>query len=438
MSELGFAVFNTGVNIFETFLHVWFATRYLGYQEKVNHRKRDFGITWLVLFAQLQIVNSVTMFEGMLIFLNPVILCVYVAFVLQGRKLEKLFVSIIPLMCTALINSFVAGLQTIIWKEHMNNLIFARSYKYIVMLIVTKVLLVVVLLAILKVKQKVKELPENRLWFLFVIILVTSIVSVFFIYLTLIGGCKEVQYLYYLVVSIVGIVIMNIVTFYFLRRIGKETELRQKIELLQQNALYQQENVKSILQEQERAKQIRHDMKNVIYAIQGLAKKEESDKITDYCTKYIGEIGPDNNAIYTGIDTIDNLLAYKFTIAENRGNLVKTEIAEIDLKNINDIHICIILGNLLDNAIEALQKVNIENKILEIIIEQEQESYINIFVKNTVEAPILEKNPDLFTTKMEKEIHGFGVRNVKELVKQYEGIINFYDDENMFVCHIEI
>lgn len=438
MSEMGFKMFNTGVNLFETFLQLWYVTRYLGYQEKISHPRKHFVITWVLLFLQIQILNSITLFEGIMVLLNPVILIIYAFLFLNGKWIEKIFVSVSTLMCTALINSFVAALQTIIWKEHINETILDRSYKYIVMLVLTKILLVIVFQVILTIKSKLTGWMENRLWFLFLIILISSVVSVFFIYLTIERGCKSMLYIYYLICAILGIVVMNVITFYFLKRISKETELKQEIELLQHDIFYQQENIRNILQEQEKVRRLKHDMKRVIMGIQLLANKEDSESIASYCANYVGEIGSENNIVYTGISTIDNLLIYKLTIAENHGIHVKVEASNINLEHISDIHMCIILGNLLDNAIEALEKVKQKKKLLHIIIEQEPDSYINIFIKNTVQEVMTDTNPQLVTTKPDKEMHGFGIRNVKEIVKQYEGMVDFYHTDDIFTCHIQI
>lgn len=435
MSEIGFVVFNVFVNILETFLVVGFVTKYLGFQATRRYEKIAFVLTWLALFVGIQILNRITLFEGFLILIESLILFLYALVVLKGRTLEKLFVSVLPIVCIVLINSIAGGLLTMIWKESINHMILSRSYRYIVTVILTKVALTLVLSCILKLRQELQDLPEGRLWTLFIIILFTSIILVYFIYVTMGSEYHEAKYLGYLLCSIAGIVVMNIVTFYFLKRIGKETELHQQIELLKQNAFYQQENVKNILSEQERVRSMRHDMKNVMLAIQGMLQQNKTEEIMDCCRKYIGEIGAASACIQTGVQAVDHLLAYKLNKAEGEGVIVKSQISRLGSIEIDDVHLCIILGNLLDNAMEALEKEN--EKRLEMILEK-NESYISIFVKNSIQTSVLAVNSNLITTKEDKRVHGFGIRNVKELVKEYGGLISFYEDKGMFVCHIEI
>lgn len=438
MNDIGFAVFNGLINVLEAFLIVYFVTMYLGIREtRQQYYQLYFLIEWMLLFAEIQILNSITAFEGVWICMYPALILGYSIIILKGHILEKIFISIVPIVCVGLINSFVGGLRTALWNENIQELNFYRNYQYVIAVIITKVLLILVFVCILKVRQEVREFSENRLWILFVIIPSVSLLTVYFIHVTIKNGCKEERYIYYLLEAIMGIVIMNIVTFYFLKRISRETEMQKEIDLLEKNIFYQQENVKAILHEQENAARMRHDMKHVMLAIQSLAQQGNTEEIITYCGNYIGEIGSRILMVRSGIQALDNLLSYKLSQAQDKGIHIKSHIGKISKTEVSDLHLCMIVGNLIDNAIDALLINNSKNNVLEVVIEPNG-GYVSIFVKNTIKQSVLAVNPILQTTKKEKNLHGFGIRNVKEIVERYGGVIQFYENEHMFIAHLEI
>lgn len=89
----------------------------------------------------------------------------------------------------------------------------------------------------------------------------------------------------------------------------------------------------------------------------------------------------------------------------------------------------------MDNAIEAAIKT--EEKTIDIQIVKQGE-YAYICVQNTISASILSHNPELQTSKRDKNCHGFGVQNIKRIVDTYHGVIMFDEKEGKFICDILI
>ena len=63
---------------------------------------------------------------------------------------------------------------------------------------------------------------------------------------------------------------------------------------------------------------------------------------------------------------------------------------------------------------------------------------MSICVENTVEAPVLEENPMLKTTKTDKSVHGLGTKNIRKIVEKYSGMMEYREYGNMFLCDILI
>ena len=101
--------------------------------------------------------------------------------------------------------------------------------------------------------------------------------------------------------------------------------------------------------------------------------------------------------------------------------------------NISSAEIAVLFGNLLDNAIEAATETVEKRITLEI---QENAGYLIIFTSNSINSSVLKNNANLETSKTNKELHGIGIKSIKSIVDRYNGMIQFYEEENEFCCHI--
>ena len=100
---------------------------------------------------------------------------------------------------------------------------------------------------------------------------------------------------------------------------------------------------------------------------------------------------------------------------------------------ISDVDICILLGNLLDNAIEASR--GNDRKEIELYIMKNQ-GELEIKVENRITVPVLGGNTGLKTTKKDKKNHGFGIVSVKNIVEKYHGLMDVYEKNGKFCVSV--
>lgn len=136
--------------------------------------------------------------------------------------------------------------------------------------------------------------------------------------------------------------------------------------------------------------------------------------------------------IFSGNDALDAILNTKQAAAHQYGINFDAVIAD-SLQFMSADDICILFGNLLDNAISAARNTEIKQINLNI---QPQDTYVSIVLTNSVKEDILATNPTLKTTKQKKDGHGYGIKNVRKVVQKYHGLIRFYEDSGMFVSDI--
>ena len=161
--------------------------------------------------------------------------------------------------------------------------------------------------------------------------------------------------------------------------------------------------------------------------------------------KYLKNIGITYDTIFHDTDSenlmIDSIIDMKKGSALSKGIDMVTELYIPPNMKYDSLDMVIILGNLLDNAIEACEKL-MNKKKPEIILKiQYKMSNLVILIKNTYDGEEIGAGNSVdnslpATTKNDKKIHGIGMRNVKEIIKKYNGIIEWRTEYGMFVIDI--
>ena len=136
----------------------------------------------------------------------------------------------------------------------------------------------------------------------------------------------------------------------------------------------------------------------------------------------------------SGNIVIDSILNYKLSKAEKQGVNVRANVVLPEKIEIEDDDIVIILGNLLDNAIEATEHLE-KDKYIEVDFEYNKDCAF-VTVKNSYDNVINIVNGTLKTRKSDEALHGIGLKSVKSTVEKYDGILNYEHNNQEFVVNV--
>ncbi len=215
-----------------------------------------------------------------------------------------------------------------------------------------------------------------------------------------------------------------------------------------QMRFYLEENKKKILEVQndyykkqleyvqatERAtKNLRHDMKNHLLSITALAKKKDNPEIVDYIGKVYNYSQLDRKHISTGNVVIDSIVNYKWMLAEEKEIDMTADIAIPKEINVDDIDATILLGNLLDNAIENAARTT-ERKVALSIRYDKGRMFVSCV--NSYNGRTKKDGDEYHTVKQDQEKHGFGLKSMKDVIGKYDGVMNIQDDNHEFRVEI--
>jgi len=232
------------------------------------------------------------------------------------------------------------------------------------------------------------------------------------------------------VVLIIILFIINFAFFYYQDTLAVAYEEKIKSALDSQEKEYYFAQNELMVETVEAVKGIRHDMKLHLATLENYIKDSPEEALA-YVSHLLGDIG--KNEVYsdTGNVALDSIINFKLKSAKDDGIEVSLDIFAPAVIGIETPDVVIIVGNLLDNALEAVAKV--EDKFINIHIAYEKGNLL-IRVENSFDGVIRAdpKTDDLATIKL-GDGHGYGLKNVRKSADKYHGKVDVAHENNLFV-----
>lgn len=177
----------------------------------------------------------------------------------------------------------------------------------------------------------------------------------------------------------------------------------------------------------------RHDYHNHMQTLKAYLSMNQIEEMGKYLDHLEEDLDSIDIAIRTGNTSVNAILSSKISIAQKQMINVNCKATVPQALKITDVHLCAIIGNLLDNAIEACEKVSVEKRFIRVYIGLfKQQLYIS--VTNATESSRRKKLTELITSK--KGEHGLGLKRVDNLVSEYEGFVNRKNEPGVFATEI--
>ena len=186
----------------------------------------------------------------------------------------------------------------------------------------------------------------------------------------------------------------------------------------------------------ERYRCVVHDEKHLLLYLQECLLQDDTEEALRFLKSYQGELNRHGKCIWSGIANLDFLLNLKKQQMDEASISFHLD-CQIDSIKVEDADFVVLLGNLLDNAIEASIKCEQDKREIYLSLKNVNNMFI-IKLKNTYAVQPLHKNFKFLTSKKNADDHGWGLESVKYIVKKYHGEISFHYDKDFFEVSILI
>lgn len=429
MNSVIWNVFELIVNVYEGFIIFHFVCAFLDFNIKNQKNKVIYLVGILGHVVLVTIINSLTFFEGVIGLIYPVVVFVFTLVFLDGSTLKKAVASILPFACIIMVNTIVTATLTTVTDSNLESIYNSRNIYRFIMIVLVQITVTYVYQIILKITTKKSMTLKFSEWFLIFSVLGISIIAFILIHMVQIHNELSEKDTLYLLAAKAGMAIINIVCFFMVNKLSKANVTESENRTLKQQNEYQKLYADDLKKQYEEIHCIRHDVKQHYNILMTLIKKEQVSE----AQKYLSDVITDNDlidiSVDTGNDIINAVLNSKLSLARKSGIKVMFSISK-DFFGIDDIDWCSLLGNLLDNAIEACCKCPSDTYI-DVQIKTDNDK-VDITIKNTLPSIETDRQNNLISLKENSSEHGFGTKIIKNIIKKYHGQYDFYIENNMF------
>ena len=394
-------------------------------------------ITGTILFCVVQctvvfLFNRFFLFEGILICVNILIYIAFCRLFLQHNFWYQCIVVLLAFSSLFCINSAVSILASSATGLNSTEIFALRNPVRIFLLFITKIFFVFALLLFSSFFRKKKLLfhPVQCISMAF-IFLITFIVGVVLQRIQLESNISSLES----TVIVICLISINCLLFFILFQFTAQNKIKMNHAILKVQMENEQKKLQDSVRWSMEVETLRHDLNNHLFCISEYIKSQKQHEALHYIEQITGRIQRAiPHHVLTEHPALNAILDLKRIECEEYMINLKCFIME-KMPDFNEVDLCVILSNLLDNAIEAEKKE--EKKEIRLSITTVG-NYLHITIQNTISESVLKKNKALKTSKANAKLHGFGIQSVTETVLKHDGMIDFYEENCWFIADVMV
>ena len=400
---------------------------------RISKFKINISLSIIILFTIF--MNLVNIYPDYRVIILIVMTAIFYKYICHENITRIITVSLVYWMILLGIDSL--SMSLIVWinsLESMSQLINIGIYR-LQAIVLSKSILIVVSTCYCKCRINI-DISKRDIGYIFVPI-ITNIASFFVIYRYVI----EVKDLYILgdeeliIISIL-LLLSNICLIFSIKKVISDNRVIAEGNLIKEKINMQYEHYINIQQDHMKVRQLHHDIKNHIACIKGVT--QSNNDAANYISSIENELDRYDNSFNTGNMILDIILNEKSKICKEHNIKLLIDINNFDRCDfIDTIDTCSIFSNILDNAIEACEKIiNSEKEI--ILRGTIVNDFFIIRLENTKQNKVNIKNNHIKTDKKDTYLHGIGIKSIKDSVFKYNGEVVIDFSENRFIMKIFI
>lgn len=339
--------------------------------------------------------------------------------------------SILKIILLTFLWNIIAVLVEVIIYIILRGLDYPQEVFFLTGSIISKMILIALLTYISRViiKRSFSKLPISFWVFMLSIPLVSSLIIYFIFETDNQNGNIHMNSM----LAAILLLFINMCIFHIYQRMSKYMELERSHIIYEQQI---QNTLKQIQGNEHSLKVMKreyHDFKNKIVYIQNMAQRDECEKIVDYIQDYLNIAMPFVSVVNTGNSVLDSLINYKINYATNQNIQLKLDFEIPENLSFDNDALCIIVGNGMDNAIEAVANINNDDKkYIELSILYKK-SCLCIIIRNPYEHILLyDEEHHIVSSKKNQSNHGIGLSSIRTALEKFQGNMYINTDQSIF------
>lgn len=418
-------VFEICAVIADALLLAWFIPRMHG----TSVFKKPRTLIWIAIFAVYAMLSNHLLQGYSMIALTGMaaILVCYSIFSEPGRYKWAIIVAFLHLSILVLSEGFLFALFSYPINSAELLIYGSESILRVAYLLVCKLTQLALYQVVLQVFEK-EQIPDIKNGLLAAIITALGL-GILMKYAARSGDPSTEIIIFALVIVFV---LLNLILYLMIRQLRAILKNKYEMQLMQERMAFEKSRVDEASVIWRNIRQVKHDLKNHFSVMRGHLADGDIEACKKYVAKLDATVEGMGNMIQSGNTVIDYLINSKLSGLDSVEVLISGYVGHYS--DIDDVDLACILGNVLDNAIEALHHVQAEKRIELLFLRRKADRII--ICKNTIKESVLSNNRGLKSTKESPDMHGIGHQIMENAVKKYHGLIDYFEEDGMFGVQI--
>lgn len=370
---------------------------------------------------------------------NAVIMLIWLLTVYKSSVIKYLFLIVFVLSYfTAVDNLFVFLLPS---SGGLVQFAFQNPYAYFAICCSAKITELFGIVIVQNAAKKQKIIDSSIHWvewvktcfFPFSTLLISIIMSQ--ILLIDLNYAKEIA------ICMFVMLVIDLISIHFLDHLERSQRAIRENAVLRQNLKLETDHIKSLQENYEQQRKQTHDFYNQLATLQGMAEKGVSlEEFSKYLGTLLATKTPAVFYINTHRTVVDVILSQKVPVAREYNINFQLQLEDLSHFPLPDGALVVILTNLIDNAIEACEKIPVEQERFIQLVMKIEEKTAWLCIENTTVAPVDIRDNYVLTTKGDPLLHGYGLKNISALINQYNGmyILDYREKDHRFCFYSKI
>ncbi len=419
-------MFEVAATLIDSILAIWFVTKFCKLENRILYQV---GAVVLLVCVTMFAEEYLAEFSVLGIFLLAAITLIYIAIVNYSLNFRHILATGIFWIALIAFSSLIFITITFITGDSGQLVMGQNTLARYIYVSLHKVVLFTVLRIILSFVSIDGKVGRLNAWLTFLLSFFSILGLGSTMFITVCDSVNEFKYQVAMLTT--SFISMNVILYLMLAQIGRLQKREYEHKLLEEKTAFDSARHEETTAVWHNVRRIQHDMKHHFSVIKAQLEAGKADESREYLAKLIPEIESMGRIIRSDNKTIDYIINSKLSTLSGTQIVISGLIA--DFSDIEDRDLACLFGNILDNAIEAIS--NLEEKRIEILFSVENASRMIIF-KNTIGKSVLKTNPELRSTKNDSSSHGYGHKIVEKIVSDHRGMIDYFEEGDMFGVQI--
>ena len=420
-------LFELCTSLFDSVLYIYFILRYNG----VSFRTSKLTVPAILLLFGVTVLGD-HLLPGFSTLISITLFLIATSFSLwvsKKNKLRAIIASCIYEISFILLSSLLYMTMSMFINDFDQLMQGSSGLGRYIYVLLHKIALFTTLHLVLRIfrAENLKNIWNGVLAFVFSLTTMFGLWATMYMVATPDGDIFKTQIL----IIVLSFILVNVLLYILLYQIQRLEKTKYELKLLEEKIAFEETRYNDASAIWNNVRKVQHDMKQHLVVMAGFLEQEEPKKCQEYIDSLLPEVDQIGKLVRSNNSVLDYLINSKLCALKDTRIVISGSIG--DLSDIRDIDLACLIGNILDNAIEALS--NVSEKRIELLFSVQNDNRV-IICKNTINESVLKNNRELRSTKTSGDSHGWGHQIVAKIVSDYHGMVDYFEEFGMFGVQI--